>query len=185
MSAPIIALIVAALIVAFLIYLYNSLVTARTRVAEGWSDIDVQLKRRLDLIPNLVETVKGYQTHEQQTLLAVTEARSRVLEAKNVHDRTAAEQQLGVGLSNLLINVEQYPDLKASANFLELQRELTDTEDKIQAARRFYNGLVRDYNIKLQVFPSNMFARLFSFAPAEFFELDPTASREPVKVSFA
>ena len=168
------------------IALYNGLVRSRTQVAEAWADIDVQLKRRRDLIPNLVETVKGYKGYEEKTLTTITEARARTFQAKTLGERGSAEAALGASISGLLAVAEQYPDLKASANFLELSRELSDTEDKIQAARRFYNGLVRDYNIRLNVFPANLVAGSLGFKAAEFFELgdDPAHEREPIKVSF-
>lgn len=177
-------LIVIAVIIIFAIAIYNKLVRGRIRVKEAWSDIDVQLKRRLNLIPNLVETVKGYQTHEQETLAKVTEARTNAINAASVAERSQAEQALGAAAFNLLAVAENYPDLKASTNFLELQRELRDTEDKIQAARRFYNGLVRDYNISLGVFPNNLFASALGFTAEDYFELEDDAAREPVQVKF-
>ena len=185
MSLPTIVLVILAILVAAVIAYYNRLVRGRTRVSEAWADIDIQLKRRADLIPNLLETVKGYKGYEQQTLLAVTEARNRSLQAKTLAERGAAEAAVSAGLMSLFAVAEQYPDLKASTNFLDLQRELTDTEDKIQAARRFYNGLVRDYNIGLATFPGNLIAGAFSFRPSEFFDLPADANREPVKVSFS
>lgn len=183
-TTTIIILIAIAAIVVFVIAIYNKLVRGRIRVKEAWSDIDVQLKRRHDLIPNLVETVKGYQTHEQETLNQVTEARAQALNASSMQERSAAEKQLSAAAFNLLAVAENYPDLKASTNFLELQRELRDTEDKIQASRRFYNGLVRDFNISLGVFPNNLLASPLGFSAAEYFELDNEQERQPVQVKF-
>src|SRR5680860_320762 len=156
----------------FLWGVYNSLITLRIRVDEAWSDITVQLKRRLDLIPNLVETVKGYAKHESGVFTAVTEARANALNAKGVKETAAAENQFEGALKSLFAVAESYPDLKASQNFIELQQELVDTEDKIQASRRFYNGGVRDLNTKIQVFPNNVVANMFNFKSREFFELD-------------
>ena len=166
---------------------YNSLVTLRVRVDEAWSDITVQLKRRLDLIPNLVETVKGYASHEKGVFQAVTEARTSVLVAKGVKETAAAENQFEGALKSLFAVAEAYPDLKASQNFVELQRDLVDTEDKIQASRRFYNGGVRDLNTKVQTFPSNIVASLFSFVGRDFFELGEAEQKQaekPVDVKF-
>jgi LemA protein len=169
----------------WLIITFNVLVTLRTRSKEAWADIDVQLKRRYDLIPNLVETVKGYATHEKELFQKVTEARAKAMGAGNMQERAQAENMLSSTLKSLFAVAESYPDLKASQNFLELQRELTDTEDKIQAARRFYNGNIRDLNIKIETFPTNMIAGPFGFKKMEFFELpEEAAAREPVKVSF-
>src|SRR3982751_4160734 len=147
----------------FLWATYNGLVTLRVRVDEAWSDINVQLKRRLDLIPNLVETVKGYAKHEKGVFEAVTEARSNVMNAKGVKETAAAENQFEGALKSLFAVSEAYPDLKANQNFVELQQELVDTEDKIQASRRFYNGGVRDLTTKIQTFPSNVVAAIFGF----------------------
>jgi len=166
---------------------YNGLVTLRIRVDEAWSDITVQLKRRLDLIPNLVETVKGYAKHEKGVFEAVTEARANVLNAKGVKETAAAENQFESTLKSLFAVSEAYPDLKASQNFVELQQELVDTEDKIQASRRFYNGGVRDLNTKIQTFPSNLIAGIFGFKNREFFELDEAEQKvaeKPVDVKF-
>lgn len=174
---------------------YNNFVKFVQRTKEAWADIDVQLKRRYDLIPNLVETVKGYATHEREALDAVVAARAKAtqvhVDASNLTPDTlaamaGAETQLTQSLGKLLAVAEAYPDLKANTNFLELQRELTDTEDKIQAARRFYNGNVRDLSIALQSFPSNIIGKMFSFKEESFFELgeNEAAAREPVKVSF-
>lgn len=166
---------------------YNGLITLRIRVDEAWSDITVQLKRRLDLIPNLIETVKGYAKHEKGVFEAVTEARSNVLNAKGVKATAAAENQFESALKSLFAVSEAYPDLKASQNFVELQQELVDTEDKIQASRRFYNGGVRDLNTKIQTFPNNVVAGMFGFKNREFFELDDEQQKEaekPVDVKF-
>lgn len=164
---------------------YNSLVTLKIRVDEAWSDITVQLKRRADLIPNLVNTVKGYAAHESGVFEAVTEARAAVMNAQGVKETADAENMLEGALKSLFAVAEAYPDLKASQNFAELQRELVDTEDKIQAARRFYNAGVRDLNTKIQVFPNNVFAGMLGFSEREFFEVEDMASVEnPVEVNF-
>lgn len=170
-----------------LIGIYNGLITAKNRVDEAWSDIDVQLKRRYDLIPNLVETVKGYASHEQLTLTQVVEARNAAMSAQqsgNVEEQLKAENVLSGTLKSIFALSENYPDLKANQNFLELQRELTDTEDKIQASRRFYNGNVRDFNTKLQVFPTSIFANMLGFKNYQFFEIENQAEKANVKVSF-
>ena len=175
------------LLVIVLWVVYNSLITLKIRVEEAWSDITVQLKRRLDLIPNLVESVKGYAKHESGVFTAVTEARANALNAKGVKETAAAENQFEGALKSLFAVAESYPDLKASQNFSELQQELVDTEDKIQASRRFYNGGVRDLNTKIQTFPSNIIAGLFGFKVREFFELDEAAQKvaeKPVEVKF-
>jgi LemA protein len=164
---------------------YNSLVRLRTRAEEGYSDIDVQLKRRHDLIPNLVETVKGYAAHERQTFERVTEARNQAVAAQGPEARAQAENQLSGALRQLFAVAEAYPELKASQNFIELQDELTDTEDKIQAARRFYNMTVRDLNIKIQSFPASAIARFGNFEQREFFEVEEPADREVPAVSFS
>lgn len=166
---------------------YNSLVTLRIRVDEAWSDINVQLKRRLDLIPNLIETVKGYASHESSVFEKVTEARSNVIGAQGVKDTAAAENQFEGALKSLFAVAESYPDLKADRNFLELQNELVDTEDKIQASRRFYNSGVTSLNTKIQTFPNNVIAEMFKFTNREFFdvdELEREAANKPVEVKF-
>ena len=162
---------------------YNGLVVFRNRTKEAWADIDVQLKRRYDLIPNLVETVKGYATHERELFEKVTKARTQAMGAQTIKERGEAENALSSTLKSLFAVAENYPDLKASANFLELQKEITDTEDKIQAARRFYNTNVRDLNTKIETFPTNIIAGMLGFAKMEFFGADE-AEREPVKVKF-
>ncbi len=177
---------VAVLLVLYVIGAYNRFVTLANRVKEAWADIDVQLKRRYDLIPNLVETVKGYASHEAGTLQKVTEARTAAMGAQTVAEHTAAENMLTGALKSLFAVSEAYPDLKANSNFVELQRELSDTENKIQAARRFFNGVVMELNNKVQSFPSNLIAKAFGFKDAEFFELgaDEQDAKNPVKVSF-
>jgi len=172
------------LVVLWLVLTYNRFVTLRNRVKEAWADIDVQLKRRYDLIPNLVETVKGYASHERELFEKVTQARTQAMGAQTIKERGDAENALSQTLKSLFAVSENYPQLKASENFLELQRELTDTEDKIQASRRFYNGNVRDFNTILQSFPQNVVAGVFNFKAAEFFEIQEAAQKEPVKVSF-
>lgn len=176
---------VIAFLVLWLVATYNSLIRSRNRVDEAWSDIEVQLKRRYDLIPNLVSTVKGYAGHEKQLFENVTAARSQAMTATGVHDKLEKENMLSSTLRSLFAVAENYPDLKANQNFLTLQNDLTDTENKIQAARRFYNGNVRDFNTKLQVFPTNMIAGMLNFKTREFFDIDETGPEgQPVKVSF-
>jgi LemA protein len=179
----IILLIIIVVIAAWLIMTYNGLVTLKNRVDEAWSDIDVQLKRRYDLIPNLVNTVKGYAAHEKEVFEKVTEARARAMGAGSAQDKAQAENMLSNTLKSLFAVAEAYPDLKANQNFLELQKELTDTEDKIQASRRFYNGNARDFNIKIEVFPNNLIAGMLNFTKREFFEAGE-GEKEPVKVEF-
>jgi len=179
-----IVLAVMVIIVLWLVLAYNGLVRTRTQAQEAFSDIDVQLKRRYDLIPNLVSTVQGYAAHEKTVFEDVTNARSQAMQATGPA-RAGAENQLSGALKSLFAVAEAYPDLKANQNFLELQNELTDTEDKIQASRRFYNGMVRDLNTKIQVFPTNMFASMFGFTKMDFFGNDLTdAEKQPVKVQF-
>lgn len=164
---------------------YNGFVTLTTRTKEAWADIDVQLKRRYDLIPNLINSVKGYVQHERSTLEAVTNARTTAMGANGVAEAGAAENMLTGALKSLFAVSENYPDLKANQNFLDLQNELSDTENKIQAARRFYNGNVRDLNIKVESVPSNIIAGIFKFAKKDFFELEEgSEEREVVKVKF-
>ena len=177
----VIAVIVAAL---WLILTYNGLVRRRYRVREAWSDIDVQLKRRYDLIPNLVETVKGYMAHERGVFEKVTEARTRALGAQNKTEKADAENILSGTLKTLFAVSENYPELKANANFLDLQRELADTENKIQAARRFYNGNVMELNTKIETFPTNLIVGMFGFKKEEFFGLESEAEKEAIKVKF-
>ena len=174
-------------VLAWAVFLYNRFVTLTNRVREAWSDIDVQLKRRYDLIPNLVETVKGYAAHEKETLEKVTAARTAAMAAQQGGDaakQAEAENMLSSTLKSIFALSENYPDLKANTNFLELQRELSDTENKIQASRRFYNGNVRDFNTKLQVFPTNLIGAKLGFKAREFFEIADAKEKEAVKVSF-
>lgn len=171
----------------FLWATYNSLVTLRIRVDEAWSDINVQLKRRLDLIPNLVETVKGYAAHESGVFEQVTAARSNLMNANGVKETAAAENQFEGALKSLFAVAEAYPDLKANQNFAELQRELVDTEDKIQGSRRFYNSGVTSLNTRIQTFPANIVAGMFGFKSREFFDVDENereAANKPVEVKF-
>lgn len=175
---------VALVVVVYVLFVYNSLVTQRNRAAEAWSDIDVQLKRRHSLIPNLIETVKGYATHERETLDSVVAARTQAISAHSPEEQAKAESALSSTLKTLFAVSEQYPDLKANANFLELQRELSDTENKILSSRRFYNGVVRDYNTALETVPSNIVASTFGFTKKDFFQLDNESEREVPKVSF-
>ncbi len=173
-------------VVAWAVMAYNQFVQLANRVKEAWSDIEVQMKRRYDLIPNLLETVKGYAAHEKGVFESVTQARAQAIGAQTMQEHAKAENMLTGALKSLFAVAEAYPQLRANENFLELQRELTDTEDKIQAARRFYNGNVRDMNTMIESFPSNIIARMFSFMAKEFFELEEgeAAARQPVQVKF-
>ena len=180
----IIILIIIGAIILWLIAVYNSLIKGKNRVDEAWSDIDVQLKRRYDLIPNLIETVKGYAGHEKEVFQKVTEARSQAMQAKSLDEKGKAENMLSQTLKSLFAVAENYPDLKASQNFMQLQDELSDTENKIQASRRFYNGNVRDFNIKIQVFPNNLVAGLLGFKSYEFFQVEEEKEREAPQVKF-
>ena len=180
----VIFLVILGVIVLWIVLTYNRFIALINRTKEAWSDIEVQLKRRYDLIPNLVETVKGYASHERELFEKVTEARAKAINAQTMKEHSEAENMLSQTLKSLFAVAENYPQLRASENFLELQRELTDTEDKIQAARRFYNGNVRDLNIKIESFPSNIIASIFNFKKFEFFELEEAIEREPVKVNF-
>jgi len=172
------------LVVLWVIFSYNSLIRSRNRVSEAWSDIDVQLKRRYDLIPNLVETVKGYASHERETLEKVVQARSAAINAKGVKEQQDAENMLTGALKSIFALSEAYPDLKASQNFAKLQDELTDTENKIQAARRFYNSNVLTFNTKIQQFPTNIMASMFKFGKSDFFEVGSDEERKVVSVKF-
>lgn len=173
------------LIIIFLVATYNGLVTLKNRVEEAWSDITLQLKRRTDLVPNLVNTVKGYAAHESGVFEKVALARSAVMNANGAAQTAEAENMLEGALKSLFAVAEAYPDLKATQNFMQLQQELVDTEDKIQASRRFYNGGVRDLNTKIQTFPVNLVAGMFGFQSREFFEVEDLASLEkPVEVQF-
>ena len=171
------------IVLIYILALYNGLVTLRVRIKEAWSGIEVQLKRRSSLIPNLIETVKGYAKHEKSVFENVTKARSAMLSAKSPRQAAAAENMLAGALKTLFAVAEAYPDLKASDNFKELQEELSDTETKIAASRQFYNSNVMEYNTKIQVFPSMLIARLFNFQKEDFFEADE-ASKTEIKVKF-
>lgn len=182
-----IVLVVVGLILVALVAIYNSLVRANVRVDEAWSDITVQLKRRADLIPNLVNTVKGYAKHEKEVFENVTQARSAMLGAQGPADAAKAENQFQQTLKSLFAVAEAYPDLKANENFISLQDELTDTEDKIQASRRFYNGSARDLNTKIKTFPTSIFAGMLGFKIREFFEVagdEAAAIQKPADVKF-
>ena len=184
MTIPYVLIGIVVLIGLWVVWAYNRFVRLTNRSEEAWSDIDVQLKRRYDLIPNLVNTVKGYAAHEAGTLQKVTEARTKAMGAQTVGEHAAAENMLTDALKSLFAVSEAYPDLKANTNFIELQRELSDTENKIQAARRFYNSVVIDLQNALESFPTNVIGKSFGFTTREFFELNEEAAREPVKVQF-
>jgi LemA protein len=171
------------IIAAFAWYLYNSIIVAKMRVSEALSQIDVQLKRRTDLIPNLVETVKGYAKHEKELFEKVTEARASLVSAKGLEEKSKANNQLSQTLKSIFAVAEAYPDLKASQNFMELQEEVSDTENKIAYARQFYNSIVLNYNAKLKVFPNMLFAKALNFKEADFFGATDE-EKKPVKVSF-
>lgn len=180
-------LIVVVVLVGIIIGMYNSLIRLKNRVDESWSDIDVQLKRRHDLIPNLVETVKGYASHEKDTLERVIQARNVAMQAQSggsAKEQAQAENALSSTLKSIFALSESYPQLKANENFLELQRELSDTENKIQASRRFYNTNVRDFNTKLQIFPTNIFGNMLGFKNRDYFEVEDAKERENVNVKF-
>jgi len=180
-----IILAIVAIIAVWLALAYNSFISLITRTKEAWADIDVQLKRRYDLIPNLLETVKGYAAHESAVFEKVTEARAKALSAEGPAAKGQAENELSGALKSVFAVAEAYPQLRAVESFNSLQTELSDTENKIQAARRFYNGNVRDLNIKIESFPSNIIANLFKFEKKEFFELEAgSAEREPVQIKF-
>lgn len=179
-----VALGLAALVVIWGVVTYNSMVAGRNKVDESWSGIDVQLKRRHDLVPNLVETVKGYAAHEQKVFQDVTEARSQAMAATGPHQAGPAESQLSAALGGIRAVAEQYPDLRATENFQKLQGELSEIEDEIQASRRIYNSNVQIYNTRIQVFPNSMIARRSSFEPREFFEIELPQERETPRVAF-
>ncbi|MBI2473311.1 LemA family protein [Candidatus Uhrbacteria bacterium] len=174
-----ILVIIVAVILLWLILTYNKLIVAKNRVEEAWSDIEVQMKRRYDLIPNIVSTIKGYTKHEDSVFTKVTEARSAAMGARTMKEHAKAENMLTETLKSLFAVSENYPQLQASGNFLQLQNELTDAEDKIQASRRFYNANVRDYNTKLQVFPTNLIAKTLGFTAREFFDAPDVAMEAP------
>jgi LemA protein len=180
-----IIVVIAAIVGIYFWATYNSLVTLGARVDEAWSDITVQLKRRADLIPNLIDTVKGYAQHERQVFDSVTRARAESLSASSPRDASVAEAHVQQSLRSVFAVAENYPQLQASQNFLQLQAELVDTEDKVQAARRFYNGGVRELNTKVQVFPNSMFSKRLGFGKRDFFEVEaPAAIAEPPRVQF-
>jgi LemA protein len=179
-----IVIIVAVLLVFWLIWLFNRLITLKNQVAEAWADIDVQLRRRYDLIPNLIETVKGYASHEKDLLEKITLARSRAMNAGTVEQKGMSENDLSATLKSLFAVSENYPQLKANENFAKLQDELADTENKIQAARRFYNGNVRDYNTQIEKFPANFFAGWFKFSSQQFFNIDEETVKQTPSVKF-
>ena len=177
-------LVIFVLLVLFVIGIYNALVRLRNQVDNAWSQIDVQLKRRHDLIPNLVETAKGYMKHERATFEAITEARSKAMGANSVAEASKAEGALGEALSKFMLVVENYPDLKANQNFLALQEELTSTENKIAFSRQAYNDATMVYNNKTEMVPTNIVASMFKFKPSEFFEIEAESARAPVEVRF-
>jgi len=184
MWVALIIAVVVVLLILFVIGIYNALIRLRNQVDNAWSQIDVQLKRRHDLIPNLVETAKGYMQHERQTFEEITKARSQAMGAKTVAEASKAEGALGEALSKFMLVVENYPDLKANQNFLAVQEELTSTENKISFARQNYNDQVLFFNNKIQMFPSNIIANMFTFNKRDFFEIEAPAEREVPKVSF-
>ena len=185
-TALIVVLVLVGLVVVYAIYAYNTFVSQKARIEEAWADIDVQLKRRHDLIPNLMEAVKGYMEHEKQTFQQVTEARTEAMQAGTVEEQQEAENMLSGALKSLFAVAEDYPDLKASQNFQDFQQELADTENKIQAARRFYNANVRDYNTDVDQFPEGIIADMFGFQKWEYFELEEeSGARENVDVDFS
>ena len=187
MTALIILLAIVIVLGGYVLFLYNSLVSRRNRVDEGWSDIDVQLKRRYDLIPNLIESVKGYMEHERETLEAVTRARTAAMTAQasgNTAELAQAENQITAALKTIFAVSEQYPNLRANENFLQLQQELADTENKIMASRRFYNGQVRDFNTAIQHFPALVVAGPLGFKSRAFFELADESERANPEVKF-
>jgi len=184
MNQTTIVFVVAGVIVLWFIAAYNMFVQLRNRVKEAWSDIEVQLKRRYDLIPNLVEAVKGYASHENEAFQKVTEARAKALGAQSIGEKEKADNMVTTALKSIFAIAEAYPQLRAVESFTKLQEELSDTENKIQAARRFYNGNVRDLNVRVEMFPSNIIANIFKFQKEEFFELEEEVAKEPVKVKF-
>lgn len=184
MVAVWILIIIAAVFVLVSVGIYNNLINLRNRTDNAWAQVDVQLRRRYDLIPNLVETVKGYAKHEREVFQRVTEARSQAIDAGSVKEQEQAENMLTGALKSLFAVVENYPELKANQNFLLLQEELAGTEGKIAYARQFYNDTVMKFNTKQQVFPSNIVANMFNFKEKEYFEIEEPAAREPVKVKF-
>jgi len=184
MTAIIVILLLIGLPVAIGIFIYNKFIRLRNMVEEGWSGIEVQLKRRSNLIPNLLETVKGYMGHERELLSKVTELRSQSMKERAVGEKARLEEKLSRSLANVFAVAEGYPDLKANQNFLELQAELSEIEDQIQLARRYYNGTVRNLNIQVESFPGNIIAGIFKFTRAEFFEIEDAADRKVPEVRF-
>jgi LemA protein len=184
MAPLVLFLIIIGVLLVAAVGIYNGLIALRNRCQNAWSQVDVQLKRRYDLIPNLIETVKGYAKHESGVFQSVTEARTKAMAAGTVKDQGAAETQLQGALKSLFAVAEAYPDLKANQNFLMLQEELSGTEGKIAYARQFYNDTVMKFNQKQQVFPSNLIANMFGFKEREYFEITEAAAKEPVKVQF-
>jgi len=182
MTALWVIIIIVVIVILIIAGYFNRLVSLKNRSEEAWSDIDVQLKRRQDLIPNLVEIVRGYAKHEKDVFEDVTKARSEAISSKSMADKAKAENQITETLKSLFAVAENYPNLKANENFIELQREVTDTKDKVQAARRFYNANVRDLNIAIESFPSNIIANMFHYQKKELFELSDVGEREPVEV---
>ena len=180
----VIILVVLVVLGLWIVKIYNGLIKLKVRTNEAWSDIDVQLKRRYDLIPNLINTVKGYATHERELFENVTKARANAMNAQNPEEKAGAENMLTGALKSLFAVSENYPDLKANENFLELQRELSDTENKIQASRRFYNGNVRDLNTRIQIFPDSIIANMLKIGKREFFEIEDKKEKEVPKVEF-
>ena len=178
------ALLAIAILAVLIVGLYNSLIRLKNKCQEAWSDIDTQLKRRYDLIPNLVETVKGYAKHEEGTLEKVVQARNAAMNAKTLPEKEQAENMITGALKTIFALAENYPDLKANQNFLELQNTLTEIEEHIQLSRRYYNATVRDFNTKIEVFPNNLIAGPFGFQKREFFEVDGEEERKNVKVDF-
>jgi len=184
MSVLWIIILIVVVLLFVVIAIFNRLVGLKNRTDEAWSDIDVQLKRRYDLIPNLVETVKGYVKHEKELFEKVTEARSEAMKSKGLNEKAKAENQITEALKSVFAVAENYPNLKANENFIELQREITDTEDKIQASRRFYNANVRDLNIAVESFPSNVIAGMFGYRKRELFEIEDIGEKKNIEVKF-
>lgn len=184
MSTTWIIIIAIAVVLLFAMSVYNTLIQLKNKVDEGWADIETQLKRRYDLIPNMVETVKGYAKHESKTFEAVTNARNMAMQAKTPEDKLQAENILSGTLKTLFAVAENYPELKANENFMELQSTLKEVEEKLQLSRRYYNATVRDFNTKIEIFPNNIFAGIFRFSKRNFFEVENPAERENVKVNF-
>jgi LemA protein len=179
-----IIIVILVLLAGAVVGIYNSLIQLKNKVDEGWSDIDTQLKRRYDLIPNMVETVRGYAKHESKTFEAVTQARNAAMGAGTPEDKIKAENALTGTLKSLFAIAENYPELKANQNFMDLQATLREVEEKLQLSRRYYNATVRDFNTKIEVFPNNIIAGIFNFTRRQFFEIENPEERENVKVSF-